>query len=353
MRRSSFLLLLLLTLACGLGALALMLVQQREAPVEAAGGPAFPLLAEAPAEAARIEVTSAKGSYLLARSGAAALWLLPDKGGYPADGAAVTRLLAGLAGLRLFEAKTAKAERLALLGLAGPEAGADQGSRLVVLDAQGRRLADAVIGGPRANIDAEGGGGTYLRYWGSDQAWLAAGEVTLPADVEGLLDRQLATLPGSVIARITITPPDGGPPLVVERAERGGLGLALVPPTEDGQTVDGFALRQMADTLEHLSFRDVRPAEALPLPEAWRAEFLSFDGIAVTLTFRKLDQELWATLAADAVPPPLEGGAVREDAAKYAAKIAAAAGGWVYRLDPFLYQRLARRRADVLKATGG
>ncbi len=336
MRQSRFNLLLAATAAMVLLALAFLLISPTSEPEAVRERPAFPLLAEALGDAAVIEVVGADGGFRLTRSSAADLWLLPDRGGYPADGGTVAKLLSGLAGLRLFRAKTAKVENLTLLGLAGPGAGPGQGSRLIVRDAGGEPLVDAVIGKRTPDIAGEGIAGTYLRYSGSDQAWLATGQVRLPSSSLGMMDRHLLSLPASVIARVEVTPPGGVAGLVAERPARG---LALRALSADGAVVSERALRRLAAGLERLDFRDVRPGEALPLPLPWRAGFTSFDGIHVTLTFQELPDGIWARIAAGAVPAvgQAEEAPPSDEVAAFAADLAARTDGWVFRLDPSVY----------------
>ncbi len=357
MTATRFALLLAATLLAALALAAMVLTEPRPAPQEERPVAAFPLLAEAPGEAAEIVVTGPEGSYRVKRSAAAGLWLLPDKGGYPADSRAVGRLLTGLAGLTLHEAKTARAENLDLLGLAdpesGPESGPGSGPRVQVFDRSGAPLLDAVIGERRENLGRVGVTATYLRYADADQAWLALGDPVIPSSALAMVDQGLVSLPASLIAEVRVTPPEGGEPLEVRRPDRGSNELELQPPPSPGATVDRFALNALAGSLQQLLFDEVRPAEELALEEAWTAAFTSFDGIRIVLRFLQEEDALWATLSAAAVPPP--GGETQEpraDAAAFAAELDARTAGWAFRLDPFLYQRLALTRRAAVRAAG-
>ncbi len=347
MRASRFYGLLLATLLAAGALIASILSEPRRALLPDDPMPAFPLLAEAPEEAATILVSAPKGDYRLARSVVAELWLLPEKGGYPADSRQVARLLNGLADLKLYEAKTAKPENLDLLELAGPK----RGPKVKLFDAGGAPLLDAVIGKRRENLGRVGVTATYLRYSDADQAWLAIGDPVIPSSAMAMLDQSLLNLAGSLIARVSVTPPEGGEPLVALRLRRDNADLLLDPPPAFGVDSDALALRTLADGLRQLVFDDVGPVEDLAMERPWIAVFTSFDGIEVTLTFLQRDGELWARIAADAVPPPGgESQAVREDAAAFAAALAARTEGWVYRLDPLLFRRLAKRRSSVVTA---
>lgn len=346
MRASRFYSLLLVTLLAGAALLALILTEERAAQAPDGLVAAFPLLAEDPGAAASIRITGS-AEVELRRSAAAGLWLLPEKGGYPAETARVGKLLNELAGMTLFEAKTATADNLDLLDLAGAEAG----PRVQIFDAGGVPLVDAIIGKGRENLGRVGVIGTYLRYADADQAWLALGAPVLPRSALAMVDQTLLRLPGSVIARVEVTAPDSGTPLVAQRRERTQSSFALEPLPAVGSGVNEAALGTLAGALQLLVFDDVRPAEDLPFEQPWRAVFTSFDGIKITLTFVRHQAALWARVSTAAVPPPgSESDAVREDAAAFAAGLAAESDGWVYRLNPQLFATLAKRRSAVTTA---
>ncbi|MBC6416543.1 MAG: DUF4340 domain-containing protein [Rhodospirillales bacterium] len=347
MRPSRFFLLLGSTLACALGWFLLTPAPQPPSGAAEEGLPAFPLLAEAPEAAASIAVSGPEGRYRLGRSAVAGLWLLTEKGGYPAGSDAVARLLKALSALRLYEPKTGRPEQLGLLGLD------DGGQRILVEDAAGRPLADAVIGGLRENLTRPGDAGTYLRYADSAQGWLARGALIVPKTAMALVDRQLLSLPGAVVAKVAVTPPGGAAPLVVLRPDRGSSALQLDPPAPDGDALNRSALRGMMEGLRRLAFDNVAPAGARPFAAPWRAVYTSFDGLRIALTFDRRDGEFWSQIEAAAVPPPNHSDAApRADTAAFAAAMAARAKGWVFRLEPFLFSRLAQRRDDVIDAAG-
>ncbi len=342
-----FALLLLVTVIASAALVSLILREEMPAKESVGGGPAFPLLAEAPGAAQRIQVSDTSGSYILDRGTAASLWLVPEKGGYPADTQVVTKLLNDLAAMTLFEAKTAVPENLDLLGLAGPE----KGPRIEIFDKEGAPLVDALIGMQREPLDRIGSSGTYLRYSDSDQAWLAEGQVVIPKTVLATLDQSLLRLPQSVIAEVEVQAPGDGKALVAKRAERGARDLILDPPASFGAETYQGPLRALASALAELVFDDVRPVEDLPMPQPWRATFTTFDGIRIALEFEQIEGALWARISASAVPPI--GGdepSAREDTQNFASTLNAQTSGWVYRLNPRLYPSLARTRASLAAA---
>ena len=112
---------------------------QRGAPAAAPGGPLFGELLAQANEVRTVTVESAKGKLTIAHGESG--WVLTEKDDYPVAADKVRKLVAGLGGLRLLEAKTDRPERLARLEVEDVAA-ADSKSRQVTLaGADGAPLA--------------------------------------------------------------------------------------------------------------------------------------------------------------------------------------------------------------------
>lgn len=209
-------------------------------------------------------------------------WRVVERGGYPADPAKVREVARALAGLQLVEAKTASEDRLPRLELGDPAAEGAK-SKLVTLEgADGKPIASAVVGKSKYNLFGGSRGGVYVRRQGEDQAWLAAGEVKLPSDTMGWIDRDVVSLPEKDIARVTLRE-NGADPIVISRPDAAGK-LALDRPPETGK-VDDEVLTRVASTLDNLSMIGVRKADDKPMSaDAPKARFETADGIVVTVT---------------------------------------------------------------------
>jgi len=315
-----------------------------------AEGPAFPRLAGQGDAVAEIEVATVLGSYRLTKD-AEGDWTAPEKGGFPADRAAVRRLLVSLQQLRLYQRKTRDPERLPRLHLSALERPESQAKLVTLRDASGTVMAEAYIGRSRADLAELGEDGTYIRYPGENQAWLALGSADVPSRITGLLDSVLTTLPSEAIRRVEILPTDGEA-LVLQRLVRGARTLDLVPPPAPGQSADQAALRQIAGSLQALRFVDVAPVEAAGLNEPGaRAVFVSFDGIEITLHLAERDGSPWMELTARYVSPG-EGAAHAEETQAFVAALSARTAGWVFQIDPWIFQRLSSSRDDVFATAG-
>ena len=133
-------------------------------------------------------------------------WQLAERGGYPADYKKARELALGLASLQLVEAKTAKADRLARLELGDPAKPDAKSHQVDLLDKDGKTLATAIVGKTKYGLYGGGRSGVYVRRGGEDQAWLAAGELSVPSSPTDVVSRDIIDIPQDEIGRVTLGP---------------------------------------------------------------------------------------------------------------------------------------------------
>ena len=154
------------------------LQQPAASPVQIGDEPAFPALREQPDAVAKVIVTAPEGTFTLTR--AEDRWVAADRHDYPVAAGKLRELVVQLADMKLIEAKTSRPERYARLEVEDVAAGAS--SRQIRLeDADGKVLAEAIIGKQRQRLTGAEPSGTYLRRPGEAQSWLDVG----PAPVDG------------------------------------------------------------------------------------------------------------------------------------------------------------------------
>ena len=290
-------------------------------------------------------------------------WKLQEKGGYPVKAEEVRKLVLGLAGLQLVEAKTAQSDRLKRLELEDPAGGKDAKSRAVeLLDKDGKPVAAAVVGTSKPGLYGSGRSGVYVRRAGEPQAWLAAGSLQLPGDGLDLVEREVIDLPMGKIARVTLGV-DSPNPIRIHRPDTDTLPYTVEATAPEGREIDRDKVEQVAGSLGLLTLQDVKPAAELALPpNARHSRYETFDGLAVDVTEARIGEgdaaERWVTLAVSALdpaaaPPPAVAPAGTEakpagDAAKPAEKPAAERAaeldarvhGWAYKVSPYVGDRL-------------
>jgi hypothetical protein len=356
--------------------LAIGAVVSRDVPVTArpVAGVFLPGLVERANEVRTVRIAGPGERTITLAGGEGGAWKVAEKGGYPAKPEEVRKLVLGLAGLRLVEAKTAQAERLKRLELEDPAAGKETKSRtLELVDKDGKPLAAAVVGKSKPGLYGGSRGGLYVRRAGETQAWLAAGELQLPNDALDLVEREVIDLPMARIARVTLGA--GSPsPIAVHRPDTDTLPYTVDAMPPEGREIDRDKVEQVAGSLGLLTLQDVKPAAELTMPEnARRSRYETFDGLAVEVTEARIGEgdaaERWVTLAVSALEPapaaavpapagaageaakPAEGTAgkpAEKPAPARAAELDARVRGWAYRVPPYVGDRLGAGLDDLL-----
>ena len=266
----------------------------------AASSLAVPDLTQNEGRIARVRLVTATDQLELERSGEG--WVLPSKGGYPAKHAEVVELLRGLAALELVEAKTARPELHAKVGLLDPQAdpGQTDGSarRIEVLDGEGNALAELLLGDPSPGAPRPG---LFVRKPGEDQTWLAKGEVTADANLTDWLDRDLLKLESDRIQTASVA--FGGPlsetvsGYTASRAEATATSFELDELPEGKEVSSPWLVSSVARVPGNLRFDDVQAASGFEVPEDTEIADLTwetFDGV-------QLQAKAYRLLAADAL----------------------------------------------------
>jgi hypothetical protein len=321
--------------------------------------PMFPGLIDRLDEVAAIEVEAGGTTTTMRRDGE--VWRLDDRGGYPVDPAKVRDVARGVAGLRLVEAKTASRGRLPRLELEEPSDAQAKSRRIKLAAPDGTAIAEVVLGKETFSLFGAGRGGIYVRRASEDQAWLAAGAVDLPGDAIAWLDREVIDVAEGDVARVTLAAGSSAPVVIVKDG-RDAESFTLDALAE-GERADADKLARVAGTLSALTFSDVRPAAAKPVPaDAPTARFETWDGLVITAAVLREGEgdtaEHWVKLdASDAAPiapaPAAEGAEAPRPLAERVAEIDRKVAGWSFQLPRYVADRLLYTRADLLAKPEG
>ncbi len=266
-------------------------------------------------------------------------WRFVERNGYPVPSGNVRTVVAGIASLRRFEAKTNNPEFHARLGV--EDIGTpDAFSREVIIETAGGDELAAVILGDISNLMAfDPLGGMYIREPGDPQSWLVRGNVALPPSAADWMERQIVHIPGPDIQKVVIRE---GPDTVLTAEKQQDEDLIryhMVPEMEGVQAADS-AWKQVASGTVSVTFEDVRPIGEIAGAEATRVvEYTTAEGLVLTLTAHTIEEEVWTTFAAAAAPES-------ESVAK-AAEINATAAEWAYRLPGYKNRAIHRDLADL------
>lgn len=318
--------------AGAVGAAILLTPDRTEPPPSSATPLAFPGLAPRLANAARIEVTRHDGT-LVVRHAASDSWVLPAKADHPVRPERVRELLVGLTELRLTEPRTANPEMLERLGVEDPTREGATSALLRVLDAEGRPIAELIVGRRRMRVQGNVPESVYVRRPGEAQAWLAEGRLPLDSDPNLWIDRDIANIPRDRVRAAEIHRAGEGP-LLLRRGREIEAPLAVVEPAETPE-LDEVSLDEVSRAFEFLTFLDVRRAAEMPGEWLGEASFELTDNLRIAVAARKEGETLWVRLSATG------------DAE--AARLDARWRGWAYQVGQWKERSFLPRLEDLAK----
>ena len=281
--------------AATVGAAILLTPDTAEPPPSSATPLAFPGLAPRLANAARIEVTRHDGTLVVSRAGPD-LWVLPARADYPVRPERVRELLVGLTELRLTEPRTANPDMLERLGVEDPTKQGATSSLLKVLDADGRPIAELVVGRRRMRVQGNVPETVYVRRPGENQAWLAEGRLPLDGDPNLWIDRDVANIPRDRVRAAEVNRAGEGS-LVLRRGREIEAPLAVVEPAETPE-LDEVSLDEVARAFEFLTFLDVKREAEMPGEWLGESSFELTDNLRIAVAARKDGEKLWVRLSA-------------------------------------------------------
>jgi hypothetical protein len=296
-----FLVLAGLTLVTTVAAVFAVLSQPAATTLQFVDEPAFPALRANPDAVAKITITAPAGKITLVRE-TGDRWAALERYGYPVDRKRVRDLVVALADMRLIERKTAQPERYDRLQVEAPDAEGAK-SQLVRLEAaDGKVLAEAIIGKQRYRLTGTEPSGTYLRHPDEAQSWLASGGVQIEPEVARWLDGEIVQLDPAAIRTVEIKRA-GEPPYVAER-DRPGAELRLADLAADEALKKDADLNRLSGALSGVRLDDVKPRDQLKWPAQQNtAQVQTFDGLELTVHLAQIDDQYWATFDARRVAP--------------------------------------------------
>ena len=348
-------------LSLGLAAFA---VVERDVP--SAGGradqPMFAKLLDRLNEVVAMRVTGPDGIITLRRD-TAGKWVLPERGGYPADVAKVRELALDVAGLQLVEAKTANEDRLPRLDLGEPGKKGARSKEVELLGQADKPLAALIIGKSNDKLSGGGRSGVYVRRKGDSQAWLAAGQLEVPSAPMDLVKREFVNLQPPEIARITLAA-DGPAPVVLTKPDAKAESFTLQGAVPPGKKPDPEKLERLAGSLVALTMQDVKPAAQVPVPPGTpKARFETWGGLRLdvaAVTEGAGDKaEHWLILAPAKEPPvgppptPGPGEAASSPLSAGLDAMRAEVAGWAFKVPDYIAERMAWKEGDLLTDANG
>lgn len=275
-------------------------------------------------------------------------WVVVERGGYPADVAALRPLLIALAEARILEETTANPALYARLGVQDLDQPDADGLRIAL--ARGEETLGAVLLG-----DSPAAGQVYARRAGEARSYLVSADLDPGRDTSDWLQKPLLDLPADRIATVTITHPDGEV-LRLQRDPADGFGFTVANLPEGRELRWATIADGIAGALGSLALEDVAPlagaddpavaSGALDDADAIVARFQATDGLVVEALAWQVPDGTRVSFRAEATGDPSA-----EDAGQQlreAEEINRRTAGWLYTLPTFKAEQLVKRLDDLL-----
>ena len=357
-----------------LGAVA-MLAQYDPQPPAPGGGLLLPGLAGDLDRISQVSVIGA-GSEPVATlvRGDDGSWTVAEKDGYPADVEKIRQTLISLAEARIVEPKTANPDFYDRLGVEGVEDEAAGGLAVMLTGAD--TPVNVIVG------DTEGASQVYIREADQAQSFLVDRNPDAGSETTDWLATEILAIPGSRMARVAVTHPDGETVSVSKAdSEQSNFDLDEIPPGRELQYAS--VANVMGNVLSNLNLQDVEPRIETDEPVTV-TEFVTFDGLAIIAESVEREDEPWVAFRAEYRPPaeepepeddPVEEAAVANAAGEVEdeadaegpdiATVEAEADGtdvagealdldqrlspWRYRIAGYQFDQMTRRLDDLLR----
>lgn len=266
-----------------------------------------------------------------------------ERNGYLVDTDKVQSLVVRLARLTKLESKTKMPDRYDRLDLGDPAAKGGQATELTLLDGASKPIADLIVGKRKFTLGGREGG-TYVRFPGDPQTWLALGELQVGTAAHDWLKPEIADIKDSAIKRVTVTHANGDKIIAVKGA--GGFTLENMP--KGMEMVTPSSAEDYAKLLDTLKLDDVAEASKVNFPKdkTTTAVFEGVDGFQITLDMVEDNGKYWIRLKA--TPPAGKEGAAAE-AAKTVTDLTARTDGWAYQVPQYAIVALTKSMGDITK----
>lgn len=357
----------LLAAAIVLGGVSWWVAASRDSATEAdfTTRPLFPDLTARVNDVAALEIATQKALFRIERGATPDRWTMPSRDGYPVRADLVRKNILGVAALETVEPRTDKPEHYDLLQVSEPDqykpadeaAKSDAGPILVRLaDGKSEAMASVIVGKIKSYPVGGKPGQYHVRKPGEARAWLAQGNLELPADPAQWLVKETIKIERDRVAEATVTHPDGEVlKLVRAPAKPDSSGTDFVPAQlpKGMKIASQYDVNAVAGVLAFFSFDDVARAEGKDFSKATVTEIVTLDGLRATIRTvpAETDKKVWATLSV-AFDPALarpDAGVKPEDAQKQAEEAIARMQGWTYLLPESTARDLTRHLKDLIE----
>jgi hypothetical protein len=274
-----------LTLIAVLAAIWVMFGEGRQTSSIGRGEPLIAGLMDRVEQTQKIMLSKSGESLTIVANGSD--WQIEERAFHKADASKVRGLLRSLALSERREPKTGNEARLERIGL-----GADA-LHVSLFDKDGKTLAALNIGNQRTGAD--GHSHAYVQVDFEPKSWLVTAVPALDLNIANWVDNKIIEINAERIKKIDFDLEDGIDYALVREVQGADFGLNDIKPGE--KSVAGYSLNEAAALIADLSFHDVRKSRDDGVPHTV-VTVSTFDGLLITLSIARSDDELWVSTQA-------------------------------------------------------
>ena len=230
-------------------------------------------------------------------------WVVPERGGYPASGEAIRKIIVAMAGIKKIEAMTANPERYPKLGLEPPDDKQAYSVALTLYDDSRATLAGLVLGYRDPSKTDDANNEIYVRRIDDPQSWLVSADVPHPTAAKDLLALDVADIALSRVHRVHTRQP-GDRDVIVGRETPEDETFIMQNSPEGTQVLYDWAINDIGRVFTALQLVDVRDATTLDFSQPqFSLRLTTFDGLELHMESVNVQAGQFARLMAKRVEP--------------------------------------------------
>jgi len=269
-------------------------------------------------------------------------WVVEEKSGYPADFSKVKTLLVSLADMETIESKTSRPESYGRLGVQGiGQPGDEQSKQIKLLDKADNVLYSIVIGKEKRANGPGGKSAVYVRKENDETSWLVTGSVRLPSSLVDWLNKAVINIDKSRVQSV-----------VIKHADNTSLSISKNESTDTNYTIEDqpkttvvkstAALNNIANSLKNLTFDDVVVRGKFDVDEKTisKVDFKTFDDLLISAKLAKKDDKdyIW-----------FDAKSTNKESSAEAQELNNAFALWVYQLPSFKAEGVLKNMNDLVQ----
>ena len=291
MKANKLIIILVLTLLIGAGAVYLFNEQKKEVVDQEFGQEYLSGLSGKINDVNRIVVQDDSSTVTLLKNESA--WVVEEKSAYPADFTKVKTLLVSLADMETIESKTSRTESYGRLGVQGVgQPGEEQSKQIKLLDKADNLLYSIIIGKEKRASGPGGKPAIYVRKENDETSWLVMGSVRLPGSAVDWLNNEVINIDKSRIQSVVIKHSDNTS-LSISKNENADTDYMIEDQPKGTVVKSSSALNNMANSLKNLTFDDVVVRGKFDVDEKTisKIDFKTFDDLLISAKLAKKDDK--------------------------------------------------------------